>query len=320
MSADRTRRIAGTDLDVSTLCLGGNVFGWTANAEESELVLDAYVAAGGNFIDTADAYSYFQGTPGGDSEKVLGDWLTSRGNRSDVILATKVGAMPARTGASAANVLAAADESLDRLRTDYVDVYFIHYDDPTVPVEETLGALNQLVDAGKVRYIAASNFTAPRLAESLAVSDRNGWPRYVALQSHYNLAFRDLYEGELQELCAREGIGCMPYFALGAGFLTGKYRSAEDAAGSIRATMASKYATPENFDVLDTLRDLADARGCSMSTLAVAWLMAQPTVLAPVASARNLEQLDDLLAAMDIELTAEERERLDLRPAPAPPA
>lgn len=304
-------QLSTTDLEVSRLCLGSNVFGWTADVADSESVLDAYVEAGGNFIDTADAYSAFAGNPGGDAERIIGDWMAKRGNRSYIVVGTKVGALPGRKGASAANILMAADESLERLRTDYIDLYYIHYDDPAVPLAETLGTLNELVVAGKVRHIAASNFTAARLAESLAISDENGWARYVALQPHYNLVFRDLYEGELAQLCEAENVDCIPFFGLAAGFLTGKYRSAEQTSGSIRDTMRSKYFSDENFAVLDVLERLALSRGCSMASLAVAWLMAQPTVLAPVASARNTTQLVDLVAALDIELTSEELEQLN---------
>lgn len=301
-------RIDGTDLDVFPLCLGGNVFGWTASERESFEVLDAYVAAGGNFVDTADVYSaWVEGNAGGESEEIIGRWTEARGNRDDVVIATKVGAMG---GLSAAAIARAADASLRRLRTDRIDLYYAHVDDEKTPLEETLGAFDELVRAGKVRHIAASNYTAPRLAEALETSDRDGLARYVALQPHYNLVHRDAYEGELAELCAREGVSCVPYYGLAQGFLTGKYRPGGSDTGSVRAGGASAYLDERGVRVLAALDELAAAHDAPVAAVALAWLAAQPTVAAPIASARTREQLDDLLPVGSLQLDAGELERL----------
>ncbi len=212
------RTIPGTDLDVFPLCLGGNVFGWTADERTSRAVLDKYIEQGGNFIDTADMYA------GGRSETIIGDWLDERRNRDWIVLATKVGMAPGFEGLRAGTIRAAAEASLERLQTDWIDVYYAHRDDPETPLEETLGAFDDLVRDGLVRYVAASNYTAPRLAEALAVSERDGLAKFVALQPHYNLVEREAYEGGLRDLCAARGIGSFPYFGLARGFLTGKYR------------------------------------------------------------------------------------------------
>ena len=220
------RKLGSSDLDVFPLSLGGNVFGWTADQAQSFAVLDAYTAAGGNFVDTADTYSaWAPGNEGGESETVLGDWLAARGNRADVVVATKVGAHPRYKGLSGANIKAAADASLRRLKTDYIDLYYTHFDDPSVPVEEIITALDELVRAGKVRAIAASNLSPERLQESLDLSDREGLARYVALQPRYNLVSRDSYEGPLRDVASRAGLAVVPYSSLASGFLTGKYRA-----------------------------------------------------------------------------------------------
>ncbi|MGW1378561.1 aldo/keto reductase [Streptomyces sp. NPDC002446] len=294
-------------LSVSPLSLGGNVFGWTADEAESFAVLDAYVAGGGNFIDTADAYSFWvPGNRGGESETIIGNWLTSRGNRSDVVIATKVGAHPDYKGLSAATIKSAVDESLTRLRTDYIDLYYTHYDDESVEVSEFLSALDDLVRAGKVREIAASNISARRLEESLAFSAREGLARYVALQPHYNLVSRDTYEGELADVAAREGLAAVPYYALASGFLTGKYRPGASI-DSARSGKAAQYlATDRGLRVLQALDTVATAHEAEPATVALAWLAAQPTVAAPIASARTLAQLPPLLAVADLTLTASE--------------
>jgi len=299
------RRLPQTDLDLFPLCLGGNVFGWTADEQASFAVLDAYAAAGGNFVDTADAYSaWVDGNEGGESETVIGRWMTARGNRAQVIVATKVGRKPDRKGLSAANIRAAADESLQRLETDYIDLYYAHGDDdPSLPLEETLGAFDELVRAGKVRYIAASNYTPSRLAQALDTSAREGLAPYVALQPHYNLVKRDEYEGALQDLCAARSLGCLPYFALAMGFLTGKYRPGAEAVDSPRAEGATPYLESGGAQVLGVLDDVAGAHGVSVAAVALAWLAAQPTVIAPIASARNADQLADLLQLDGLELT-----------------
>ncbi|UQA94563.1 aldo/keto reductase [Streptomyces halobius] len=294
-------------LSVSPLALGGNVFGWTADEAESFAVLDAYVAGGGNFIDTADVYSaWVPGNKGGESETVIGNWLASRGNRSDVVIATKVGAHPDYKGLSSATIKSAVDASLARLRTDYIDLYYTHYDDESVEVSEFLGALSDLVQAGKVREIAASNISALRLEESLAFSDREGLARYVALQPHYNLVSRDTYEGELADVAARNGVAAVPYYALASGFLTGKYRP-DTSVDSARSEKAAQYlSTDRGVRVLQALDTVAAAHQAEVATVALAWLAAQPTVAAPIASARTVAQLPALLAVADVTLTEAE--------------
>ncbi|WP_409058510.1 aldo/keto reductase [Streptomyces sp. SYP-A7185] len=301
------RTLGSSDLEVFPLALGGNVFGWTADEAQSFDVLDAYTAAGGNFIDTADVYSaWVPGNKGGESETVLGNWFAARGNRSDVVLATKVGAHPEYKGLSAGTIKAGAEESLRRLRTDYIDLYYTHYDDPTVPVEEIIGALDELVTSGKVRAIAASNVTPERLQEFLDFSDREGLARYSALQPHYNLVSRDTYEGPLQEVASRSGLAAVPYYALASGFLTGKYRPGTQV-DSARAGSAGKHLeTERGLKVLAALDEVAQAHDAELATVALAWLAAQPTVAAPIASARTVEQLPALLAVGELELTGAE--------------
>ncbi|MFE0184637.1 aldo/keto reductase [Streptomyces olivaceus] len=305
------RPLGSSDLQVFPLALGGNVFGWTADLDQSFAVLDAYTAAGGNFVDTADVYSAWgEGLSGGESETVLGKWLAARGNRDGVVLATKVGQHPEYPGLSAANIKAAADASLRRLGTDHIDLYYTHYDKPEVPVEEIIGALDELVRAGKVRHIAASNISAERLAASLDFSEREGLARYVALQPHYNLVSRDTYEGGLQDLAARTGLAAVPYYALAAGFLTGKYRPGA-AVDSVRAGGAAKHLESERGRrVLAALDEVAGAHDAPVATVALAWLAAQPTVAAPIASARTVEQLPALLGVAELSLTEDEVARL----------
>ncbi|MFI5657925.1 aldo/keto reductase [Streptomyces sp. NPDC051684] len=310
-SSPSLRKLGTSDLEVFPLNLGGNVFGWTADEATSFAVLDAYVAAGGNFIDTADVYSaWVDGNRGGESETVIGKWLASRGRRDDVVVATKGSQHPEFQGLSAATIKAAADASLKRLGTDHIDLYYTHYDNPEVPVEEIIGALDELVKAGKVRHIAASNISARRLQESLDFSDREGLARYVALQPHYNLVSRDTYEGELQDVAARGGLGAAPYSALASGFLTGKYRPGQQV-DSPRAGKAGAYLETERGQrVLTVLDEVARAHDTEIATVALAWLAAQPTVTAPIASARTREQLPALLAAADLHLTQPELDRL----------
>ncbi|MFG3338056.1 aldo/keto reductase [Streptomyces tendae] len=305
------RKLGSSDLEVFPLALGGNVFGWTADQNESFAVLDAYTAAGGNFVDTADSYSaWVDGNSGGESETVLGQWLASRGNRDDVVLATKVSQHPQYPGLSAANIKAAADASLRRLGTDHIDLYYTHFEKPEVPVEEIIGALDELVKAGKARYIAASNISAERLAASLEFSDREGLARYVALQPHYNLVSRDTYEGELRDLAERAGLAAVPYYALAAGFLTGKYRPGTDV-DSPRAGGAAKHLeTERGRRVLAVLDEIAAAHEAPVATVALAWLAARPTVAAPIASARTVEQLPALLGVAELSLTEDEVGRL----------
>ncbi|MET9037468.1 aldo/keto reductase [Streptomyces mirabilis] len=305
------RKLGSSDLEVFPLSLGGNVFGWTADEAQSFAVLDAYTAGGGNFVDTADGYSaWIAGHTGGESETIIGKWFAARGNRSDVVLATKVSTHPEYKGLSPANIKAAADASLRRLGTDYIDLYYTHFDDTSVPVEEIIGALDELVRAGKVREIAASNISAERLAESVEFSDREGLARYVALQPHYNLVSRDTYEGPLQEVASRTGLAAVPYFALASGFLTGKYRPGTTV-DSARAEGAGKHLdTERGIRVLAALDEVAGAHGAEVATVALAWLAARPTVAAPIASARTVEQLPALLAVADLTLTDAEVARL----------
>jgi aryl-alcohol dehydrogenase-like predicted oxidoreductase len=310
-------KVSSTDLDVYPLALGGNVFGWTANEEESFAVLDGYAAAGGNFIDTADGYSaWAPGNSGGESETILGRWIASRATRDRTIIATKVGKHPQFPGLSAKNIRAAAENSLKRLETEYIDLYYAHADDEQTPLEETLGAFDALIREGKVRYIAASNYTAPRLSKALEVSDREGFARYVALQQHYNLMERRQYEGELAGLVAREGLSSVPYFALASGFLTGKYRPGAKIQ-SQRAQSAGSYLNDKGMKVLTALDEVAAAHNVAVATVALAWLSAQPTVVAPIASARTTEQLPDLLRVRDVQLSDVELRKLNEASAPA---
>ena len=310
-------KISSTDLDVFPLVLGGNVFGWTSNEKQSFAVLDAYRAAGGNFIDTADLYSaWAPGNHGGESETIIGRWLAARGKRGETVVATKVGMHPQFKGLSAKTIRAAAEQSLRRLDTDYIDLYYAHMDDEQTPLGETLSAFDALVREGKVRYIAASNYTAPRLAEALAVSDREGLARYVALQQHYNLMERDKYEGELADLVSRERLSSIPYFALASGFLTGKYRS-DSKVESQRAQSAGAYLNEKGIRVLGALDEVAAAHDVALATVALAWLAAQPTVVAPIASARTVEQLPDLLRVSNLRLSDAELHKLNEASAPA---
>jgi aryl-alcohol dehydrogenase-like predicted oxidoreductase len=304
-------KISTTDLDVFPLALGGNVFGWTANQEESFAVLDAYAAAGGNFIDTADMYSaWAPGNSGGESETIIGRWMKARGNRDRMIIGTKVGMLESLSGLSANTIPVAAEQSLGRLQTDRIDLYYAHKDDPKTPLEETLGAFDTLVREGKVRYIAASNYTAPRLAEALDVSKRRGFARFVALQPHYNLVERKEYEGELAEVVRREGLSAIPYFALAKGFLTGKYRLGTPEVKSARAAGASAYLNERGLKVLAALDEVAGAHHMTVAAVALAWLVAQPTVVAPIASARTTAQLADILPFVELRLSKEELRKL----------
>ncbi|GHB59362.1 NADP-dependent aryl-alcohol dehydrogenase [Streptomyces xanthochromogenes] len=298
------RALGSSDLSVFPLSLGGNVFGWTADQDQSFAVLDAYTAGGGNFVDTADAYSkWAPGNSGGESETIIGKWLAARGNRADVVVATKVGSHPQYEGLAADTIKAAAEESLRRLGTDYIDLYYTHFDDTSVPVEEIVTALDQLVREGKVRALGASNISPARLQESLDFADREGLAKYAALQPHYNLVSRDTYEGALQDTASHAGLAAVPYFALASGFLTGKYRPGQSV-DSARAEGAGKHLdTERGRKVLAALDRIAQERDAEIATVALAWLAARPTVAAPIASARTVEQLPALLAVADLELT-----------------
>jgi aryl-alcohol dehydrogenase-like predicted oxidoreductase len=300
-----------TDLDVFPLCLGGNVFSWTANEQESFAVLDAYLAAGGNFIDTADSYTaWVPGHTGGESETIIGHWIAARSVRNRVIIATKVGRAPGRMGLAPKNIRAGAEASLKRLGVDRIDLYYAHADDPKTPMEESLREFDALVREGKVRYIAASNFTAERLAAALMISAREGLARYLAVQPHYNLVVRDQYEVSLSALCVRERVACAPYFALAQGFLTGKYRSG-GRVDSQRAQGARAYLDDRGERVLTALDEIAAAHGTSVAAVSLAWLRDRPAVVAPIASARTVSQLAELLPMATLGLTAEETRRLE---------
>ncbi len=298
--------IPRTDLDVFGLCLGGNVFGWTAGKEASFAVLDAYAAAGGNFIDTADVYmAGVPGNSGGESETIIGEWLAARGNRDGVVIATKVGKLAGLDNLRAETIRKAADDSLRRLGTDHIDLYYAHFDDTETPLAETLGAFGELVAAGKVRAIAASNYSGARLTEALETSEREGLPRYVALQPHYNLMERD-YESDQQAVCEREDIACFPFYALAKGFLTGKYRPGGEDVDSVRAEGAKAYLDERGERMLAALDEIASAHDTEVAAVAVAWLREQSTVLAPIASARNEEQLKPLIASASLTLSSDE--------------
>jgi aryl-alcohol dehydrogenase-like predicted oxidoreductase len=298
--------IGSSGIEVSRLCLGANVFGWTADRDTSFAVLDAYTAAGGNFVDTADSYMWrIPGNSGGDSERIIGDWLAGRGRRDDVVIATKVGSWPQRKGLSAANIAAACDDSLRRLQTDHIDLYYAHRDDPDTAQEETLDAFDALVRAGKVRAVAASNFSAERLRSALEISTRDGLTSYVALQPHYNLVERAEFETSLLPLLAAEGLSCVPYYGLAKGFLTGKYRDGTRVE-SERAEGALEYLDDRGRAVLAVLDEIAAGHEVPVAAVALAWLAAQPTVVAPIASARNPQQLADLLPVLDLKLTDDE--------------
>ena len=307
-----TRRTLGSsDLSVFPLCLGGNVFGWTSDVTQSEAVLDAYVAGGGDFIDTADAYSSWKpGNVGGESEAIIGAWMTARGNRADMIVATKVAKLRTRPGLSAANIQLAADESLARLQSDYIDLYYAHEDDATVEIEETAAAFDALVRAGKVRAIGLSNYTPERVAEYVSVARANGWAVPVAVQPHYNLVFRSEFETSMAAVCTEFDLGVAPYFALGAGLLTGKYASADDMNGAVRSGAAGMYASDQAWEVVAAVRDIAAGNGVAPATVALAWLRDQPTVTAPIASARVVEQLPALMAAASFVLPKDDAARL----------
>jgi aryl-alcohol dehydrogenase-like predicted oxidoreductase len=302
-------RVPRTDLEVFEVCLGGNVFGWTADRADSFAVLDALLDAGGNFVDSADSYSAFAaGNSGGESETMIGAWLAARpGARERLVLATKVAKHPEFKGLAPDNIRAACDASLQRLGTDHIDLYYAHEDDPNVPLAEVLGAFAELIEAGKVRHIAASNYSPERLAEALRVADAEGLPRYVALQPHYSLVERKEFEGPLQDLAHAEELAVFPYWGLAKGFLTGKYRPGGDAVDSPRSGQASKYLEEERGPkVLVALDEVAAAHSVPLAAVALAWLRAQPTVAAPIASARNTDQLAPLIEAAQLELTPTE--------------
>jgi aryl-alcohol dehydrogenase-like predicted oxidoreductase len=313
-------RIGRSDLDVAPFCLGGNVFGWTADRDASFAVLDAFRAGGGDFIDTADVYSaWAEGNSGGESETLIGEWLASR-RPERVVIATKGSQHPQFRGLSAKNVRAAAEASLRRLGVDTIDLYYAHYDDADTPLEETVAAFADLVSDGLVRYTALSNYTPERIRQWIALAEAAGAPLPVALQPHYNLVHRNDVEEHLVPLAREFDLALVPYSALASGFLTGKYRATDATAASPRAGAAARYATPQGLAVIDALEQIGRAHGASIATTALAWLHQQPTVLAPIASASRVEQVDDLLASLRVELSAVELTRLDEVSRWSPPA
>ena len=303
------RTLGKSSLKVSPICLGGNVFGWTAGQSTSFKLLDAFTAAGGNFIDTADTYSkWHPGNQGGESETLIGKWLKQRGGRDALIIATKCGMeMPGLgKGLSRAHITRSIEASLKRLKTDYVDLYQSHADDADTPVAERLDTYARLIKAGKVRFIGASNFTAARLAESLAVARTHKLPAYVSLQPEYSLYKRAGYEAELEPLCRKENVGVIGYYSLASGFLSGKYRPGATASGSPRAAMAAGYLDARGLRILAALDAVAAAQHTNLTRIALAWLQARPGVTAPIVSATTLAQLHDLIASTEVTLSAQQ--------------
>jgi aryl-alcohol dehydrogenase-like predicted oxidoreductase len=305
-------------LTTPPLILGGNVFGWTADQATSFSILDAFIAAGGRMVDTADVYSaWAPGNRGGESESVIGAWLAARGRRDDVLIATKVGMeLDGSKGLAPARIAKAIDASLRRLQTDYVDLYFAHKDDPETPLADTLAAFDQLVRAGKARAIGASNYDAARLQQALDISAERRFATYTVLQPWYNLLERQKFEGPLQELCVARNIAAVPYYGVASGFLTGKYRGAADLAGKARSRAVEKYLNEFGLGVLGALDTVAKQIGATPAQIALAWLAAQPAVAAPIASATTPEQLEELLGAMQLTLTPEQLSLLNAASTP----
>jgi aryl-alcohol dehydrogenase-like predicted oxidoreductase len=310
------RPLGKTDLQVSPLCLGTMQFGWTADEPSSFATMDAYIEAGGNFLDTADIYSRWSSDHvGGESEEIIGGWLKAHSNREGLVIATKVrGRMwsgPDGEGLSRAHIERACEESLHRLQTETIDLYQCHWPDDDVAIDETLRAFEGLISGGKVRYIGASNYTADQLAQALRTAHAEGLPAFSSLQPHYNLVHRSEYEDALEASCAEEGIGVIPYSPLAAGFLTGKYRPGDANAKSWRSHNVRPYMTENGWRALETLEQIAAARGATPAAIALAWLLAKPTITAPIIGANTPEQLADLLPAIDLSLTVEEIKSLD---------
>jgi aryl-alcohol dehydrogenase-like predicted oxidoreductase len=312
--AAKKRTLGKSGLEVSPLCFGGNVFGWTVDEPNSFKLLDAFVDAGFNFVDTADAYSaWVPGNKGGESETIIGKWFKQSGKRSKVVLATKVGNPmgPDKKGLSKAYILSAVEDSLKRLQTDYIDLYQSHLDDVSVPLEETLETYSQLVKQGKVRLIGASNTSGKRLAEALQISEQHGYPSYVSIQPLYNLYDRADFESTFEPTCLEKGVGVIPWYSLACGFLTGKYRSEADLTKSPRGKTVKRYLTERGFHILDALDQVAKQHSSTPARVALAWLMARPSITAPISSASNLDQLKDLMAATALELDSSSIELLN---------
>lgn len=308
------RRLGTTGLEIAPLAFGGNVFGWTVEEKTAFALLDAFTEAGFNFIDTADSYSaWAPGNQGGESETIIGKWLSSRQNRDKVIIATKVGweITPERKGLSKAYILKTVKESLRRLQTDYIDLYQSHVDDASTPFEETLEVYAQLIKEGKIRAIGASNTSASRLKEALEISRQHQLPSYQTLQPEYNLYSREGFEKELEPFCQENNLGVICYYALASGFLTGKYRSEKDLNKSPRGGGMKNFMNERGFRILNALDQVSEKHGANPAQVSLAWLMARPSITAPIASATSLAQLDDLTRAASLKLTKEEIERLD---------
>lgn len=309
------RKLGRSNLDVSVLCFGGNVFGWTTDQAASFAVLDAFVEAGGNFVDSADVYSrWVPGNSGGESEVILGEWMKARGNRADIVLATKLGSPmgEGKQGLSRAYMMQAVDDSLKRLQTDYIDLYQAHRDDQTTPLEETMAAFDELVTSGKVRALGASNFTAARLAEANAVAAKGGWARYESIQPPYHLLQRGEYESELEPLCQKDEIGVITYSSLASGFLTGKYQPGAALPASGRASgVQQKYMNEKGWQVLAATESVAKRLGATPAQVALAWIAARPGMTGPIASATTPEQLKDLVAGVALKLDTDAIATLD---------
>ncbi|WP_426044119.1 aldo/keto reductase [Caulobacter sp. DWR3-1-2] len=306
------RPLGRSGLSIAPLVFGGNVFGWTADEATSHRLLDAFIDGGFNAVDTADVYSaWVPGHPGGESESVIGRWLKGRSKRDDVLILTKVAMWPAQPGLSAANIVSAVEGSLTRLQTDHIDLYQSHQDDQATPIDETLEAYDRLIQAGKVRAIGASNFTPERLAQSLKVSADQGVARYETIQPKFNLYDRSEVQGALEALTGQEGIGVIPYYGLAAGFLTGKYRSEADLEGKARGRTVRQYLNDKGQRVLAALDQAAKTVGASQAQVALAWIMAHPSITAPIASATSVEQLTELMGAARLVLPAEVIEGLN---------
>jgi len=298
------RTLGSSPIQVAPLVFGGNVFGWTADEATSFSLLDAFADAGLNFIDTADVYSaWMPGNHGGESETIIGKWFAKTGRRDQIVLATKVGMLGKRKGLSAGNIRAAVEDSLRRLQTDYIDVYFSHLDDEETPLAETLGAYQRLIEAGKVRVIGASNHSGARLAEALQVARDNGLPAYQVIQPEYNLYDRAAYETELEPVALAQRLGVVCYYGLASGFLSGKYRSRDDLSKSARGRKVEAYMNERGFAILKALDDVAGRHGSTPASVALAWLIARPSITAPIASATSVKQLESLVAAVDLTLS-----------------
>ena len=296
--------IPATTLDVYPLCLGGNVFGWSANESQSQAVLDAFDSLGGNFIDTADVYSeWVDGNKGGESETIIGNWMKSRGNRHQFVIATKVSQLSTRAGLRPENIIAACNDSLQRLQTDHIDLYYSHFDDAEVPLADTLGAYQTLIEAGKIRYIGASKYSGARLQEALDIAAKENLPKYICLQDQYNLVERNPFESEQQAVLKANGISALPFFGLARGFLTGKYRPGVTI-DSIRAAGVASYQNDKGYALIAELEKIARVHNSSISAVALAWLRSNPQVSTPIASARTVEQLHEIMQV--VQLTNEE--------------